>query len=428
MQEAVHGDGAVSQADTGTPTATPTTRATVNWTTLLRVHAMGPLGSLSINPSNYKHFILIAGGIGITPIAPLHFLLTQRSLPKHSTVLNRLASCCGRKAASTSSSPIQCHSLSTIWTTRDRSLIEAFAPLLSPEGQEGAKNEAGVTASPLTVEPVAATPRLSVTPTNALVVGQRLAAARQWVSSFSIASNVVLQTASSRTMMQLKVFLTSGRKAATAPQAVLPISPAPTVIPPLLPSPLPSPLLTSPGRKKVIRPAPLPPVAETGGMGGSIRNLSLALGLLSEPVTGTSGETVDVGSEALDEKTVEILTTANAAAVVPVPLVSKTRPNIPMLLDQLARSVHASHGLHAQRNAPQSTTPTPSRWPRCFRNSPIKALDDSAAGPDNRMVIAVMVCGPHEMVMETLDACKAINNSRLGERVVLHVHHETYLF
>jgi len=54
--------------------------------------------------------------------------------------------------------------------------------------------------------------------------------------------------------------------------------------------------------------------------------------------------------------------------------------------------------------------------------------DESSSEVDGtgRLAIAVVVCGPHDMVIDALDAVTAINASALGRRVVLHVHHETF--
>lgn len=93
---------------------------------LIPVHIAGPFGAPSLQLDKYKHFVLFAGGIGITPIAPLHYTLS-RGLPitKYASAIGTLL--CGSKA---SHAQADVSTVTTVWSMRDTSLTTAFAPLL----------------------------------------------------------------------------------------------------------------------------------------------------------------------------------------------------------------------------------------------------------------------------------------------------------
>lgn len=155
-----------------------------------------------------------AGGVGITAIAPLHYSLIRGLPVGHASwafwasqllqLLRRTgASALGVSgllaavSAATLDGAIarRPRTLTTVWSTRDGSLINAFshmldppqpdagdgAPVLSPSpSPDRGRGAAVAAAAPLSPvrEP---TPR-----TNALTKGERLAKSRMWASSFSI--------------------------------------------------------------------------------------------------------------------------------------------------------------------------------------------------------------------------------------------------
>lgn len=118
------------------------------------VRVFGPFGRLSLQIGRYANVLLVAGGIGITPIASLHYALINRvPLPGHFDPVDdgddhtgdgsKSRSCCSgsngcwRSIAGDDSphaaphrSPLR--SLMTVWTARGNSLIQEFAPLLLP--------------------------------------------------------------------------------------------------------------------------------------------------------------------------------------------------------------------------------------------------------------------------------------------------------
>lgn len=80
---------------------------------LVRAWVTGPFGAPSVQLHHAKHFVLIAGGVGITPIASLHqSLATGVPLqPRHTK-------------------PVKVRTLTTVWAVRDLGLAAAFAPCL----------------------------------------------------------------------------------------------------------------------------------------------------------------------------------------------------------------------------------------------------------------------------------------------------------
>ena len=61
----------------------PFARPTYTLSTLGPIHVTGPFGAPSVQLENYSHFLLIAGGIGITPIASLHYALVAGLPVRH---------------------------------------------------------------------------------------------------------------------------------------------------------------------------------------------------------------------------------------------------------------------------------------------------------------------------------------------------------
>jgi hypothetical protein len=114
-------DGAGPCAVAGGAAALPPPSATVAFASgaarrlqrlreLLPVRVAGAFGAPSVQLARYSHFLLLAGGVGITPVAPLHFELCRGG---HSLG----ASC-------------RMRSLLTAWSLRDAGLLAAFAPQL----------------------------------------------------------------------------------------------------------------------------------------------------------------------------------------------------------------------------------------------------------------------------------------------------------
>jgi hypothetical protein len=114
---------------------------TAGLSSLGRVHVAGPFGFPSLQFEEYSHFVLVAGGIGITPIAPLHYALAAGQVvadpPSFLGLVSRGLGK-GRGVA-----PLK--TLTTIWTEREGGLFRAFAPLL-PEATEATTGWAKVLA------------------------------------------------------------------------------------------------------------------------------------------------------------------------------------------------------------------------------------------------------------------------------------------
>lgn len=80
--------------------------------------ATGPFGSCSLHLDSLSHFVLFAGGVGITPMAPLHSALVRGTRRAE-------AGCFTRHARS---APLG--TLTTVWAVREEALMAVFAPLL----------------------------------------------------------------------------------------------------------------------------------------------------------------------------------------------------------------------------------------------------------------------------------------------------------
>ena len=122
------------------------------------VYVLGPFGRPSVPLEEFHHFVLIAGGVGITAIAPLHASIVNGLPLVHAdaspvAVLKRLFSCHHRApplAGAESPRPDSSQSLSplsgtqsgpsvtvtTAWVVREPALIAEFAPLL-PTSKSG---------------------------------------------------------------------------------------------------------------------------------------------------------------------------------------------------------------------------------------------------------------------------------------------------
>jgi len=140
---------------------------------VLRVSVSGPFGEPSVHLPHYRHFVLIAGGIGITPIASLHLALV-RGQPVGEVGGPSLlglwsvakAVCCGGgriegvgavreggegggRGGQTfigghrDGSCAELCSLTTVWSVRDAGLVTAFAPMLEGETSTIGRNGGG---------------------------------------------------------------------------------------------------------------------------------------------------------------------------------------------------------------------------------------------------------------------------------------------
>jgi predicted ferric reductase len=96
---------------------------------LPRMYVYGPFGRLSLHIDRYEHVLLVAGGIGITPIASLHYSL-QNGLATGDAVVVPSADGSARAA------PLR--TLTTLWTVRSAALVQEFAPLLLPQAASSA--------------------------------------------------------------------------------------------------------------------------------------------------------------------------------------------------------------------------------------------------------------------------------------------------
>lgn len=83
---------------------------------LLSAWISGPFGKCSVQLDRYHHFVLIAGGVGITPVASLHHALVN-----------------GRPVESGDVHAPSVRTLTTVWVTRDAGLVTCFRPLLATQ-------------------------------------------------------------------------------------------------------------------------------------------------------------------------------------------------------------------------------------------------------------------------------------------------------
>jgi hypothetical protein len=108
----------------------------------LPAFAMGPFGQPSVALHRYQHFLLVAGGIGITPVAGLHYALVRRldTLPPPSPYAALVAAVLGfgnskrRGVAGTHAAQTRLRSLTTIWSVRELELVRVFGHLLTGSG------------------------------------------------------------------------------------------------------------------------------------------------------------------------------------------------------------------------------------------------------------------------------------------------------
>jgi hypothetical protein len=209
------------------------------------VWVTGPFGAPSVQLHHYRHFVLVAGGIGVTAIAPVHYCLAK-ALP-----LVRSGDG-GAATARRNEGVAHASSVTTVWTTRDRALLEAFSPLLGAEdngdgsgssaeeesGRGGVSGHAAAPATSPASAPASAPGKLRLlssqrarsaggggggAASNPLAVGQKLAATKSWTSSFSVFADVAVKKrheAAPDSRVRLRVYLTSGRKKGQAPVSV----------------------------------------------------------------------------------------------------------------------------------------------------------------------------------------------------------------
>jgi len=103
------------------------------------LYVFGPFGKLSLHIDRYEHVLLVAGGIGITPIASLHYSL------QHGLATGDAVSAPG---ADGSTRAVPLRTLTTVWTVRSTALVQEFAPLLLPQAASGARRSDDARASP----------------------------------------------------------------------------------------------------------------------------------------------------------------------------------------------------------------------------------------------------------------------------------------
>lgn len=126
---------------------------------LFTVKIAGPFGYPSVQLQRYQHFVLVAGGIGITPIAPLHYsLVSNLSVAEPPSTIARLfqwmaGGCTDPKSSARrragrrrnrfaplsggiggsdgdSEDVADVKTLTTVWAVREPGILSAFAPLL----------------------------------------------------------------------------------------------------------------------------------------------------------------------------------------------------------------------------------------------------------------------------------------------------------
>lgn len=108
------------------------------------IYVTGPFGRPSLKLSQYSHFLLVAGGIGITPLASLHYALAK-GIPVDETDVGWFAAvkrflCCwgcsgrtiqtaeGEKHFVAGAAPVS--SITSVWSVREPGLASTFLPLL----------------------------------------------------------------------------------------------------------------------------------------------------------------------------------------------------------------------------------------------------------------------------------------------------------
>jgi hypothetical protein len=122
---------------TGLQPATTTRTPAAVPRSLPRVYVFGPFSRLSMQIDRYAHVLLVAGGIGITPIASLHYSLLQRAEAAASAADagndSGAAGGTAESGRSVATQPPPLRSLTTIWCVRGIGLVNEFTPLLAPQ-------------------------------------------------------------------------------------------------------------------------------------------------------------------------------------------------------------------------------------------------------------------------------------------------------
>lgn len=441
--------------------------------------ACGAFGRPSVQLENYKHFILVAGGIGITPIAPMHYALLH-GLPVGpvSSGLARMLGCYGACEHGSVVGQVKAvpESVTTVWTTRDRSLLEAFAPLLGATQTSDSVAEAVTAASPPAGK---RQPRTSlVSPkANPVYLGNQLANGQKYKTSFCISSKqTVKQGFGSNCAVELRLFLTSGRKVsllerlqaaqATAAAATttggVPTSTAAAATAPQPASAPAEPAVINVGassrpgvpivRTRSMVHAGVQPMTSNGSIADSIWRT-----IAATPRTGRQHP--NAGADDIDLLTSSELAHFNDA--VDLPKVNKERPNLKRVFTDIGQRLSASKptrsadtaasaaaavgfwaGLWAalvavvtccaSRRAAAVTAaaaPAATQQAEAAAQEAVpasrRAVSVDAAG---RIPVAVVACGPMEMVHETIRSCQEWNAGPGGAHVVFHVHHEVFNF
>lgn len=151
-------------------------------------------------------------------------------------------------------------------------------------------------------------------------------------------------------------------------------------------------------------------VATSDSLSASLRSL---LGL--QPAAGSGGDGSagqadgpHAGADTIDAVTADELAKINADPHSALPVVNKERPNLPRVLADTGKRVWAAVQVQAKKRQQQPQQPS--------------------ALPSGTTYVAVLVCGPHEMIAESLRVCHEWNAGPMGRHVTFHVHHETFMF
>lgn len=134
---------------------------------------------------------------------------------------------------------------------------------------------------------------------------------------------------------------------------------------------------------------------------------------------GGAGEGLGAGShagaESLDDVTAEELEAINAdpkcSSLSTLPVVSKERPNLPKVFSDVGTKLKAKAEADSQ-----------------LVSAGLTVVAGTNKAPALPVEVAVVVCGPQEMVVQAHDVATEWNAGPGGRFVIFHVHHETFLF
>ena len=428
--------GSSNNGSGGTPIASVASTAHVNFAYLYAARLLpsilttGPFGYPSVQLERYAHFILIGGGIGITPIAALHASLARGAPVSPPNSLPFLSGVWEGK----SDGAARVCTLSTVWMLREKGLLEEFAPLLSLAGapplglssygtvaatkhQQGQGQGQEVEASPISVNVY-------------LTTGKARPAAQQGQQQVQQQQGASGDTSR---MSPVAVASAAGLSGSTRSSSVDDLSSATaSVLHPLPQLQLASGLPYMPGPPGttgiVIIPLGMAQHQKMDGRGGGGGvGASAALTAASNSRSGSAGRPnpvsfVSPASSTTSTATMETQRPSpitaprgtNSSGGVPLPTditLNTGRPDFPGILRDAA--VHA--GMYA--SSPHSSWGT-----RASASSSVVPM--SAGG---RVPIAIIVCGPEAMVESVFAAAAGVAASAAGRHVEFHIHRETFL-